>query len=158
MTNEPLLTDKELSVILSIISGDRPFGLDADEKELVRSAKEKIRQHFHGPKVASVPVPPANKKTKRLKLFNGRAFWMRRYRDPLWANIRDNESVTGYVAAYNVEDARRVIEEYTGTKPSRSEICTYWHHGCWGNSMTGITPERGLWLVFGHSRKPVRVV
>lgn len=52
---------------------------------------------------------------------------------------------TGYVAAYSRADAVRVINEALGHKAvSDHELKTYWHEGCWGDAMEGITPERGL--------------
>ena len=73
------------------------------------------------------------------------------------AKRRVESCIRGYVAAYSRADAERVIEEYAGHRPTRSELRDYWSP-CWGNPMDGIEPERGLWLTFDHSeRTPVRV-
>jgi len=53
-----------------------------------------------------------------------------------------------YVCAYSREDARRIIEEYTGWKPPVSLLRDYWAP-CWGRAMDGIEQERGLWLEEG---------
>lgn len=81
---------------------------------------------------------------KKLKLFNG----------------RDWECRGGhlYVAAYSVRDAaelssaayRKTIgleDRLDIVKTSISEVNVYWHKGCWGSSMEGINPERGVWWV-----------
>ena len=52
----------------------------------------------------------------------------------------------GYIAAYSVADAIRVLDEYVGGRGNSTEIRKYWAHDCWGNPMDGITPERGLWV------------
>lgn len=93
---------------------------------------------------------------KELKLWNGRASWMRKPEDPLWNGVRVNSCTHAYVAAYSRADARRVIQEYTGSMASDNEIKEYWNEGCWGNDMKGIDPVRGMWLSFGGA--PVKVV
>lgn len=92
---------------------------------------------------------------KTLKLWNGRAYCCRKRSDPLWDDVRPNGYQKAYVAAYSRADARRVIQEYCGTLPSDGELRDYFSE-CWGRSMEGITPERGLWLEFGKG--PVQVV
>lgn len=96
---------------------------------------------------------------KTLKIWNGRGYCAHNPRDPLWQGIRHNADQHAYIAAYSREDARRVIEEYCGRKPSLTEIRDYFNEGCWGSSMDGVTPERGLWIfIAGKTEKPVRVL
>jgi hypothetical protein len=86
-------------------------------------------------------------KPKPLKLFNGR-----------W-HSGTHGAGHAYVAAYSKDDAVRVITEALGYEPRgmMSELNTYWSHDCWGNTMDGITPERGLWICKPHGQ-PVRQV
>ena len=92
---------------------------------------------------------------KELKLWNGRAYVLRRPDDAMWAEVRENAYQNACVAAYSRADARRVIAEYCGSDIGDSELRDYWSQG-WGNSMQNVTPERGLWIDVGKG--PVRVV
>lgn len=89
---------------------------------------------------------------RKLKIWNGR--FISRPKDgkdsDLWDKFRE---VHAYVCAHSRADARRVIEEYCGYDIGDSEIKVYWSEGCWGNTMEGIEPERGLWLNFGGWHK-----
>lgn len=97
--------------------------------------------------------------TKVLKLWNGRGLSCRKASDPLWQNASANGSVHAFICAASRADARRVIEEYCGRLPADVELKEYFHKGCWGDSMKGVTPERGLWLRFGDfMSSPVRVL
>lgn len=98
----------------------------------------------------------SKKKIKPLKLFNGRAWCCVNHRDPRWKGIRP-DSCHAYVAAYSRADARRVIFEYAGNMPSDGELRDCWHADCWGNSMDGVEPKRGLWISFGRFERPVFV-
>jgi len=62
-----------------------------------------------------------------------------------------------YIAAYSVSDAVRLITEFCGCEGRgvKAEITNYFSPDCWGNAMEGITPERGLWIKFGHTGTPV---
>lgn len=51
-----------------------------------------------------------------------------------------------YICAHSVKDINVLLEELGLVEVSQSEIKNYWHSGCWGNSMKGIEPERGVWL------------
>lgn len=92
---------------------------------------------------------------KALKLWNGSGNAVRKNDDPLWQGFRINAYSKAYVAAYSRADARRVIVEYCGHDPGDAELRDYWHE-CWGKSMQGITPERGLWVDLGNG--PVKVI
>ena len=94
---------------------------------------------------------------KTLKIWNGRGHFLRKHDDPLWDGVAHNASSSGYVAAYSRADARRVIAEYTGRDPGETELRDYWSEGAWGSSMSGVTPERGLWISIGRGA-PVRVI
>ena len=92
---------------------------------------------------------------KQIKVWNGRAYCCKNWSDPRWFKNHFGADCA-FVAAYSREDARRVIEEYCGKKPSVAELRDYWSP-CWGNPMKGVEPERGLWIQFEHTQKPVRV-
>jgi len=97
-----------------------------------------------------------NQVMRKLKIWNGRDWESR-------GHI--------YVAAYSVRDAVDVANEayrkvkgYTDRPDIRpftaNEVRVYWHKGCWGRSMDGIEPERGVWWQEKpySGDKPVRVI
>lgn len=95
---------------------------------------------------------------RELKCWNGRGYCCCVPSiDKRWRETRSGSNATVYVCGYSREDARRVIEEYCGTKPSIGEIRDYFSD-VWGVAMNGITPERGLWIQFNYLETPVRVV
>lgn len=51
-----------------------------------------------------------------------------------------------------------MISEYCGKQPPDSELKQYWHEGAWGNKMSGVVPERGLWIEFDRSNALIRVL
>jgi hypothetical protein len=86
---------------------------------------------------------------RKLILFNGR--WME--------NLR-RRGGHAFVAAYSRADAVRVVAEVLGYEPRgmHNEIKVYWSQGAWGNTMDGITPERGIWVTYEQPRtKPERL-
>jgi hypothetical protein len=93
-------------------------------------------------------------KQRKLKIWNGRPYCCHKPSDKRWSRSMEGHA---YVCARTREEARRVIEEYCGIKPSANELRDYWSDGCWGDAMVGIEPECGLWISFGRD-KPVRVV
>ncbi len=95
---------------------------------------------------------------RELKIWNGRGTECINRADPRWKAKAHPSRVHAYVCAYSRADARRVIAEYCGRMPPDSELRNYFCEGAWGNGMEGVTPERGLWLQFDRSEKPVRVV
>ena len=94
---------------------------------------------------------------KQLKIWNGRCYSHPINKNELWKNRKQKETPHIFVCAHSMADAARVCEQYFAQPPSRNEMKEYWSPNCWGNSMDGITPERGLWIQF-RSEKPVRVV
>jgi hypothetical protein len=86
-------------------------------------------------------------KPKMLKVWNGYDLCCRNHRDPRYKHTQPYQTRAAAVAAHSRADALRVIEEYTGRKPSVSYFRDFWSP-CWGNKMDGITPERGLWIEF----------
>lgn len=82
---------------------------------------------------------------KQLRLWNGRPYGVLPHSE--WKNAHV------CVAAYSMEDARRVCLEAGMRDPGVREIKEYWSE-CWGNDMDGITPERGIWVTgFGKAKK-----
>lgn len=96
---------------------------------------------------------------RTLRLFNGRAGSCCDWKDQRWKTTpRSDLTAHAYIAAYSMADAVRVVKEYSEGRARTSvhEINIYWNKNCWGNSMDGITPERGLWVLFDYPRgKPV---
>jgi len=75
------------------------------------------------------------KKAKKIKIWNGRGY-------------RNREHL--YIGAYSKADACKMLNElYLVSSKSywNREITIYFSEGCWGNTMDGITPERGIWLL-----------
>jgi hypothetical protein len=91
--------------------------------------------------------------SEELKLFNGRCYGV--LPSSQWK--RNGHTGHIFVAAYNVEDARRLCRELGLNDPGRTEVVKYWNKDCWGNSMEGVTPERGVWLQYDHKIKPKRI-
>ena len=94
----------------------------------------------------------------------------------LW-NGRDWDCRGGhlYIAAYSVADAARLyyaaMNKILGIAPPMNkldiarisrEIKVYFNPNCWGKSMNGITPERGIWHGksngFGVECRPERII
>lgn len=94
---------------------------------------------------------------RKLKIWNGGGHICRNLSSPLWKGI-DPFKTHAYAAAHSRADLRRLIASYNGVFPGETYIRDYWAEGAWGNSMEGITPERGLWISFDHWAKPVRVI
>jgi hypothetical protein len=87
---------------------------------------------------------------KKLKAWNGRPYEVLPTSQWKGAHI--------YVAAYSVEDVRRLCGELGLSIPSRNEINEYWSKGCWGNAMEGVVAERGVWVGDEYGRStPKRV-
>ena len=82
---------------------------------------------------------------KKLRLFNG------------MFQEKDTGQVHAYVAAYSRADAVRVITEYMGhkTRGIENELKVYWSEAC-GNPMSGIEPQRGLWVQLKHMEQPIK--
>jgi hypothetical protein len=94
--------------------------------------------------------------SKRLKLWNGRGWDQRR--------PPDGKGVEHcYVAAYSRADAVRLINQAAGHSwniVSDHEIKVYYNDSCWGNTMDGIEPERGVWVTRTHrpDERPERLI
>ena len=96
---------------------------------------------------------------KALKLFNGRDW--------------DCRGGHLFIAAHSVKDCAELVSaayrKVEGLENrldckicSVSEVNNYYSKGCWGNSMEGIVPERGVWWGkpngCGGHEKPERIV
>lgn len=75
----------------------------------------------------------------------------------LW-NGRWEDGKTAFVAAYSRADAGRLLCQAAGKdlRGIDNELKDYFNQ-CWGDTMNGITPERGVWVA-GHCQPLVRVV
>lgn len=89
----------------------------------------------------------------KLKIWNGRAYGVLPNKD--WKRGFDTAHI--YACAHSVSDLQRLCLELGLHKVSASEIRTYWSP-CWGNSMDGIKPERGIWVAYGYNDKPKRIL
>lgn len=101
---------------------------------------------------------------RKLKVWNGRLFvpnGEKRGSNP--ANCTRQLYVC--VCAHSMVDLIRVISEYLVSIDESpyhgitgNEINNYWSE-CWGRSMDGVEPERGLWIAFeDHREPPTRVL
>ena len=101
----------------------------------------------HNPIRRADPGKPI-KKGGELQLFNGRGYVLHGGPDPRLSIYRNCPHI--FIAAWSRADAVRLIGEYLGRAPrgTETELRDYFHQGCWGNPMAGITPERGLWAEF----------
>lgn len=77
----------------------------------------------------------------KLKLYNGRWFEGKRI----------------YICAKSRADAARMLTEYKGYCRGWSDEIKNFYSECWGNSMSGIRPERGLWISDGYRDTPKKV-
>lgn|SRR3990167_477676 len=62
-----------------------------------------------------------------------------------------------YICAYSQKDAVALCNEYFGGGYTLHEARHYWNPECWGNSMEGVSIERGLWIQ-KNNEKPIRVL
>ena len=92
---------------------------------------------------------------RKLKVWNGYLMFHRdNERKPLPGG-RSCQLHTS-VCAYSQKDAVELIREYGFRHMSLHEFRDYWSP-CWGYSMAGIEPERGIWAEFERG-KPVRLI
>lgn len=92
-----------------------------------------------------------------LRVWNGDGLCCRKGDDPQWRALPFNASPHAYAAAYSRADLARLIEEYSGRKPSAVLLREHWVADAWGETMEGVVVERGLWIEF-DVRKPIRVL
>lgn len=72
---------------------------------------------------------------KKLKIWNGRFYF-----------TGTSRTSHVYAAAYSIKDLQAMLDPISRWPITYREISVYWSKGCWGNSMEGITPERGAWV------------
>jgi hypothetical protein len=96
---------------------------------------------------------------RKLKLWNGNAQTFVPYKLAREKGLRHNSYVHMYACAASRADLCRMIAEWTdaASRSLNGYIRDYWSEGAWGDSMTGITPERGLWIAFDYGSKPKKV-
>ena len=51
-----------------------------------------------------------------------------------------------YIGAHSRADASRVVNEYLGNDNNHTRYLATYGAECWGTSMKGIEPERGMWI------------
>ena len=85
---------------------------------------------------------------KPIKLFNGRVQGH--------ARVSDQESF--YVGATSIADVVRLVLAAGDYKIDAREVNIYWSKGAWGNAMTGVAPERGVWWTANWHTPPRRLV
>ena len=89
---------------------------------------------------------------RKLKVWNGRPYGVL----PKSKWTRGHDAATVYACARSVNDLRDLCLSLGLIAPSAGEVRDYWSP-CWGNSMDGVEPERGVWIAYGYSAKPERV-
>lgn len=90
---------------------------------------------------------------RKLKLWNGRCYGV----VPQGEWKRNGKTGHVFVAAYSANDVRTLCRELGLCDPGANEIKVYWSAGSWGTSMEGITPDRGVWIVYGPGDEPTRL-
>jgi hypothetical protein len=96
---------------------------------------------------------------RKLKIWNGNVQTMVPYELAKARGLRHNSYVHAYGCAPSRAALCRMLLEWSGGsgKGLDSYVRDYWSEGAWGNSMTGIAPEVGLWVQFDRSGEPERV-
>lgn len=84
-----------------------------------------------------------------LKIWNGRG----------WGHVKPDGVEHWYGCAKSGADMLRLIRQYRGNEMfSRSELKDYASPGCWGKSMEGVVPVRGLWVKRYNNQNVERVL
>lgn len=74
------------------------------------------------------------------------------------ANGRWKDRQHIYVCGYSRADCIRILNELSGSsRGMTNEFNVYFNKGCWGNTMEGITPERGAWVTDKNYGSPKRI-
>lgn len=76
--------------------------------------------------------------------------------DARWDAVDRLDEVAAFVCAASQADAQRIIESYSGKRPSSRHVANHWRQH-WPSPMKEIVPERGLWILFSHRENPVKV-
>jgi hypothetical protein len=97
---------------------------------------------------------------KGLKLWNGREPHSHILGDAgqhLGLNDRDNLHL--FVCATSRAAAIRMLAECRGGDiwGIEGRLRKYWHEGAWGDAMSGIEPEPGVWYTHKNTKAPVRI-
>ena len=93
---------------------------------------------------------------RALRYWKGDGSCCRLANDPLWRALPFSAAPTAYAAAVSRDDLSRLIEEYSGRRPSGVHIRECWSEG-WCSAMAGVTESRGLWIAF-EPDAPIRVL
>ena len=91
---------------------------------------------------------------KKLKIWNGRGYGCRDYSKPHGRAHYEypDSSEQLFICARSRAEAARILSRAGGgsTGQANSEIKVYFSEGCWGNNMSHIEPEVGIWGKFGN--------
>jgi len=83
---------------------------------------------------------------KKLRIFNGRGHGK-------------HDRAHFYIAAHSIKDCARLLMEAGGfNRLPVHEVNVFYAKDCWGNSMSEIVPERGVWVCATYNSKPERVI
>lgn len=95
----------------------------------------------------------------KLKIWNGNAQTFVPRETAKAHGLRHNSYVHAYGCAPSRAALCRMIAEWSGgtSRSLDGYLRDYWHEGAWGNAMTGIQPEVGLWAQFDRGQPPERV-
>ena len=93
------------------------------------------------------------KMARKLKKWNGMLFF---HQDDKGKKIPLRKTqLKVSICAYSQKDAVSLLHEHGYNNEKLHHLREYWSN-CWGNSMDGIEPERGMWVEF-EMGKPVKV-
>jgi hypothetical protein len=91
-----------------------------------------------------------------LNVWYGPAESCRKSDEPRWDQTSRPDEVVAFVCAPSWADAKRLIEDYCGQSPTRTEFEKHWR-ATWPGPMKNATRKRGLWLLFNPLGEPVQV-
>lgn len=127
---------------------------DIERSDLNRHAYEQYWQRPDGSVYAVARLH--GESIPELKLWYGPVGSCVKHGDARWDAVERMDEVAAFVCASSRADAQRVIESYSGKRPSNHHLDNHWSQ-YWPSPMKEIVPERGLWILFDHRDNPVKV-
>lgn len=88
-----------------------------------------------------------------MKIMNGRAPWS----VCKLLGVRIGSSASCYIGYTSLAQAEQMLRDLGERMPMKYEFAEYWNKNAWGNSMSEIAPEVGVWATRDHLSKPVRL-
>jgi hypothetical protein len=95
---------------------------------------------------------------RKLKIWNGNAQTFVPCDEARRRGLRHNIYVHAFGCAPSRAELCRMLTAWSGGgRALDAYIRDYWSEGAWGNSMTGVVPEYGLWVQYDRHDKPEKV-